>query len=160
MTPNFDFWADIDGDGDIDVFTPNLAPTSAVRDRLYLNDGRGRLVSVTDVPLVRTTGVTLHGAFGDYDQDGDLDCVLIKDGPPLLFRNDAGSFVPVEAKLPRTAGGASWVDYDNDGLLDLYLDRGQGGSATNSLLRNLGDGSFEPVVNRLTTHRATRQGST
>ena len=43
LVPNFDFWADIDGDGDIDVFAPNLGPTTAVRDRLYLNDGRGLL---------------------------------------------------------------------------------------------------------------------
>lgn len=159
VAPNLNFWADYDFDGDLDIFVPDLSGARR-QDLLFRNEGGGRFTVVEDSPLLRTPGTTWHGAWGDYDQDGDFDCLLVKNGPPRLFRNDNGVFAPATVEgMPDTAGGAYWVDFDNDALVDLYLDRGQASASTNSLLRNLGDGRYEHVTSVLTTTRARRQGS-
>ncbi len=66
------------------------------------------------------------GAWGDYDNDGDLDLLLYgSDGSTFqldLWRNDQGAFSKVTAGLPSVPGVlATWGDYDNDGYLDLAL---------------------------------------
>jgi len=66
-------------------------------------------------------------AWGDYDNDGDLDLVLT--GEPgnaipatYIYRNDNGTFQDIGANLPGfSEGSADWGDYDNDGDLDLLL---------------------------------------
>jgi len=160
LTSNTDFWADIDDDGDLDVFVSNVDGSAQHRDRLYLNDGHASFTAITNIPLVMTSGITFHGAWGDYDNDGDFDVVLCKSGPPIFFRNDEGAFVQTDIGLPSTAGGFVWVDLDNDALLDLYIQRGQGSPATNSILRNLGNGTFASVIDVVTTTKAQRQGGT
>jgi hypothetical protein len=157
LIPNLNFWADYDLDGDLDVFVPDLSNKQR-QDLLFRNEGGGRFTVIKDWPMLQTPQYTWHGAWGDYDQDGDFDCLLIKSGPPLLFRNDGGTFTPADIGLPATGGGAYWLDFDNDALVDLYLERGQGWADTNSLLRNLGDGTYEHVASVLTS-RARRQGS-
>ena len=72
-----------------------------------------------------------HGlAWGDFDGDGDQDLYATnRPGPNRLYRNDGGGFTDIAAN-PATAvdngdqgTSVSWVDYDNDGDLDLYLAR-------------------------------------
>jgi enediyne biosynthesis protein E4 len=63
---------------------------------------------------------------GDYDNDGFEDLLLYRYGRPELFRNEGGrTFTPVGegAGLPRrvNANSATWLDYDRDGRLDLFL---------------------------------------
>ncbi|HQO09667.1 MAG TPA: FG-GAP-like repeat-containing protein [Clostridiales bacterium] len=69
-----------------------------------------------------------HADWGDYDNDGDLDLVMIgyNSNSPYyysrIYRNDAGVFVDINAGLPGfNSGSADWGDYDNDGDLDLLL---------------------------------------
>ena len=74
------------------------------------------------------------GAWGDYDNDGDLDILLTGDtGSELISRvynNDAGSFTDIVAGLPGVdASSVAWGDYDNDGNLDILL-TGDTGSET------------------------------
>lgn len=125
---------------------------------------------------VRGTGVCMGAIWGDFDGDGYEDVLVYKWGKPELFRNDGGkTFVRVteQAKLPAWANlnAAIWVDYDRDGKLDLFLAGYWADDvnlwklattkmmptsfeyATNGgrkyLLRNVGDGSFEDVTERM-----------
>ncbi len=88
-------------------------------------------------------------AWGDYDGDGwpDLYVVSHRGGNRLYRNNGNGTFTEVTAKAgvgdPDGFGmGATWVDYDNDGHLDLSVtNRGP-----NRLYRNNGDGTFTDVA--------------
>jgi len=88
-------------------------------------------------------------AFGDYDNDGDLDVFasLTNFGANTLFRNDGNNVftdVTAQAGIGDTGIGLSCVfgDYDNDGDLDLYV----GNAGANVLYRNEGDGHFTDVT--------------
>ena len=128
-------WGDYDNDGNLDLFVGN----DGVANRLYHNQGDGTFVDVAgDTPLGGATAA-VGAAWGDYDNDGDLDLCVVPGGPTSrLFRNDGGGrFVDV-AGAPLTSirrgQGVAWGDYDNDGRLDLYVS--SYGSA-NMLFRNV-----------------------
>jgi hypothetical protein len=121
-------WADIDGDGDSDLFIGfNGSPN-----RLYRNDN-GVLVDVASELGLAEERSTRTSAWGDFDSDGDPDLFLgyprrRGDERPVtkLYRNDGSSFVEVAAAVGlQVAEGstrqASWIDYDADGDLDLFL---------------------------------------
>jgi hypothetical protein len=121
-------WFDYDNDGDLDLF---LAVSIGTPDRLYRNDGVGATPQFTDVAPgagLADTGNTGSATLGDYDDDGDLDIYLIKDGGNRLYRNDGVGATPQFTDVAGTAGvninagvGADWGDYDGDGDLDLYV---------------------------------------
>ena len=117
-------WVDYDGDGDLDLFvgmryTPN---------RLYRNDG-GSFVDVAAEVGLADLEDTRAGAWGDYDGDGDPDLYVgypaTAGAPNRLYRNDGGSFSDVApglgVDLVGTSRQPSWVDYDGDGDLDLFV---------------------------------------
>ncbi|MFH1680534.1 MAG: FG-GAP-like repeat-containing protein [Candidatus Eisenbacteria bacterium] len=141
-------WADYDNDGDLDVFVANAqgAAGSSV-DRLYRNDS-GTFVDATHGPLL-TPRDSEGVAFGDYDNDGDLDLyVSVYTNQNRLFRNDNGVFADVTTAPLNHVGtgiGVAWGDYDNDGDLDLYLCNGTA-AYPNRLFRNNGNGTFTDVT--------------
>ncbi len=112
------------------------------------NEGQYRL------PEIMAAG----GAFLDFDADGDLDIYLVQSGPlpgsksstrgtSRLYRQDAGGrFTDVTASsgLGGTGYGTGVAvgDYDNDGLVDVYV----ANYGPDELYRNLGGGSFENVT--------------
>jgi hypothetical protein len=96
-----------------------------------------------------------HGcAWGDYDEDGDLDLYQTRgarDGMILksnfLYRNDGIRFTDVAEAAgvtdpPGRARSAAWLDYDNDGNLDLFVGNAARADGPNALFRNLGNGVF------------------
>ncbi len=163
---------DFNRDGWQDLYVTNSGEDSL--NRLYRND-HGTFVDVAgQVGLAdvnrRASGVSMGSVWGDFDNDGWEDVLVYKYGRPELFRNIEGrSFTPVgeRAGLPPwvNANSATWLDYDRDGNLDLFIAGYWPESvnlwqlettrvmpesfeyATNGgrkyLLRNRGDGTFE-----------------
>ena len=116
-------WGDYDNDGDLDFIMAGINAAGDKDARLYSNDeGNFDEASKTFVG-VEDAAV----AWGDYDNDGDLDLVLLGNGSNgdvcIIYRNDGGDvFTDIEAGLPGISNGdASWGDYDNDGDLDLFV---------------------------------------
>ena len=140
-------WGDYDNDGDLDLYVSSYNYGS----RLYRNDGGG----VFSSPWASNTPPNDHYdgtgvAWGDYDNDGDLDLYLgqANGQPNRLFRNDGSdTFTDVTNGLPLgDAGdtyGVAWGDYDKDGDIDLYI--ANLGTA-NKLLRNDGVSGFTDVT--------------
>ena len=92
-------------------------------------------------------------AWGDYDNDGDLDIVAVGTYQPhALFRNNGdGTFTNVADAAgiadPRGGWGSLFADYDNDGYVDLYITRGGwSGADENTLYHNNRDGTFTDVT--------------
>lgn len=124
-------WGDYDNDGDLDVIVTGHIPNlQAPKTRLYRNDG-GAFVYVSTATFqgVGTSAV----AWGDYDNDGDLDIALSGIGTAvaipgetrhlMVYRNNGtGTFSPAwTAPVGLAKGSLAWGDYNNDGSLDLLV---------------------------------------
>ena len=139
-------WADYDGDGDLDM----AVSLKSGEIRLYRND-KGKLVSVGGALGLPTSGHEYRAiSWGDYNGDGKLDLfagATARDKPSALFHNDGKRFRDIADMLGLTMTGRiarqnNWIDFDNDGDLDLYATNRAGG---NRLYRNTGV-AFTPVA--------------
>ena len=125
-------------------------------DRLYRNEGNGKFTDISD-----SSGIGTHAGTGmgmicfDYDQDGDTDVFVGNDVMGnFVFQNDGtGKFTEVGlfsgtafdiAGKPQGSMGLACGDYDNDGLIDLFVTSYDRELAT--LYRNLGNGFFEDTT--------------
>lgn len=178
---------DYDGDGYLDVYLVNGAAIPSLKkespaywNRLFHNNHDGTFTDVTEKEGVAGAGYGMGVAVGDYDNDGWPDLFLANvTGNQLFHNNGDGTFTDVTAKArlqgatldgkKMWSAGAGWFDYNNDGLLDLFVvnyckwEVNQdpyctiGGGARgychpqyyapthNSLYRNNGDGTFTDV---------------
>ncbi len=144
-------WGDYDNDGDADLF---LANTNGENNQLFRNDA-GLFVEITSGNVVNDGGNSVGGTWGDYDSDGDLDLFVTNASmlePNFLYNNNGdGTFTKVTSGAIVTdisnAHGASWIDYDNDGDLDLTVANDQ---FNNFLYSNNGDGTFTKLTNAIT----------
>lgn len=115
---------DFDNDRDLDIC---LANYSFAPNRLYRNDGNGSWTSVSTAFTAANFKNCLSNAWGDFDNDGDLDVIFTRDSQQkaLLFFNDGeGNFIQdTSSPLAQNSisTGASIGDYDNDGDLDVFL---------------------------------------
>ena len=116
--------ADVDGDGLYDIYFVNQVGGN----ELWRNLGDGRFKNITAQADVGLAGrVSVGAAFADIDNDGDQDLfVTTVRGGNVLFENDGhGHFKDItnDAGLGLVAhsSGAFFLDYDNDGLVDLLV---------------------------------------
>lgn len=106
---------------------PNLLNQIGPPNILYVNRGKGRFEIAEENAQLGIWSNSLQATWADYDEDGDPDVFIANDwAPDNLFRNDGESgFTDVTKEAGLTefgfAMGATWGDYDNDGLQDLYV---------------------------------------
>ncbi len=115
-------WGDYDHDGDLDFVMVGSPWSGDLVARVYHNNGNG---TFTDIGAGLPGMYLGTAAWGDYDNDGDLDLLLSGDTRSgivtRIYRNDAGVFSDIGAGLPDVAASVAWGDYDNDGDLDILL---------------------------------------
>jgi hypothetical protein len=125
---------DYNGDGWLDLFVVNgsrLEGFGAARpptNRLYRNNGKGAFTDVTEAAGVGQSGWGNGVCAGDVDNDGDEDLFVTYWGPNLLLVNDGkGKFAEAAAKAgvagpaKEWSSGCTFLDYDRDGRLDLFV---------------------------------------
>ena len=163
------FWADLDGDGRLDLYLTNVGPNA-----VWWNRGDGTFEEGRDTGLEDPL-FSVGAAFLDYDGDGRLDVAVANyldstpeweaaqpqmqlrvpedymGQPSHLFHNEGGrkfrnaakeaglAFPPSEMKTL----GIAVIDYDGDGKDDLYFVNDR---TANRLFHNLGGGTFEEVT--------------
>ena len=177
---------DYNNDALLDIFFTNGAAIPSLEktgpeywNRLFRNNGDGTFTDVTEKAGLQGIGYSMGVAAGDYDNDGFVDLYVTGVNHNQLFHNNGdGTFTDVTEKagvsgiIPKYGKAwsiaAGWFDYNNDGLLDLFvvnylnyniktatLCRNQGLPAycspvdflgmPNILYRNNGDGTFTDV---------------
>lgn len=141
-------WADYDNDGLIDFY---MALRGGVPGRLFHNVGGKSFEQVWTGDFAAIAGDARTCAWGDADGDGDPDLFVgnfvTKDESArnFLFRNNGGVFTKWEVNgittTPNLTYGASWIDFDMDGDLDLFISN-VGLRDRNELYENLAAGEF------------------
>jgi T5SS/PEP-CTERM-associated repeat protein len=141
-------WGDYDNDGRPDLLLAGAGSGGNIT-RIYRNNGDNTFSD---------SGISLPGitqgdaAWGDYNNDGRLDVVVhgntVSSGKiTWIYRNNGdNTFTDISAGLTGDSwGSVAWMDYNNDGKLDLLIS-GTSGSTNNLLYRNNGGGSFTEMA--------------
>lgn len=139
-------WRDFNHDGLLDLLVVDWSRKIV----LYQNNPDGRFTKVVADPLVSFGSQSVGCAWADFDNDGWSDVFVSGfSGANFLFGNDGhGAFTRITGRLPASdtasSDGCAWGDYDNDGLLDLFVTNPNRGG--NRLYRNKGDGTFGTIT--------------
>ena len=153
-------WADIDNDGDFDLFIANYGQAN----QLYINNNGFFTENVGSVIASVSTN-SFGSSFADVDNDGDLD-LLVCNGflasqttNFLYINNGTGNFsLDMSSDLAVHQGwtyGCAFGDYDNDGWLDVLLANNLNENQTNSLFHNTGTGNNWVKLNLVGTQSNT-----
>ncbi len=173
-------WADVDDDGDLDLLVTrsSLEDEAAIPEPLSVALYRaedGALTNVTSAAGLTAEGYWQGATFGDLDEDGDLDLIVMGGPRPVpdhqtqlgfngsanrFWRNKGdGTFEDMTSTIGCTGAddgegwGAQLLDFDRDGRLDMFLTNDFRGD---TLCRNEGSGVFSDVSHK----RLDLQGET
>lgn len=139
-------WIDIDNDRDNDLFIAKCnaggSPSPRSENELHQNNGNRSFTEIASTLNLKDDINTWSAAWGDYDNDGDMDCFVgssVSGIQHKLMRNDGNTFTDVSVSSGVTSSQAFYhenvfIDFDNDGWLDIYVN--------GDILYNDGDGTF------------------
>ena len=151
---------DFTGDDYLDIVVSTWDPSGQMR--FFINNRDGTFSDATEKANLNGLTGGLNLAHADYDNDGDLDILVLRGAwlrkwgrvPNSLLRNNGdATFTDVtfeaglgEDHFPAQAG--AWADYDKDGDVDLYIGNESIGDSIppSNLFRNNGDGTFTDVA--------------
>jgi hypothetical protein len=149
-------WADVNRDGYLDAYVCNynfnFDGTETITNYLFESNGDGTFSEVAmQRGIDNGAQPSFQPAFIDYNNDGWPDLHVINDRNPwtnaLYLNNGDGTFTDVSQQsgvgVSIDAMSNTIGDFDNDGLLDIYMSNNQTG---NVLFRNAGDGTFSDVA--------------
>jgi enediyne biosynthesis protein E4 len=125
-------FVDYDNDGWLDIFllsgTQLDGNPKGATNRLYHNNRNGTFTDITEKAGLLKTGWASAVTVGDFDNDGYDDLFVTYWGQNVLYRNNGnGTFTDVTEKAgllhsgDRWGSGCTFVDYDRDGKLDLFI---------------------------------------
>jgi len=137
-------WIDYDNDRDIDMFLAKCGGEQARRvNELFRNNGNSSFTEVGAAAGLADPIQTWSSAWGDYDNDGDMDCFVgssdSNEEHKLMRNNGDGTFTDVSIDSGVMASQEFYheqmfIDFDNDGWLDIFVN--------GDILYNDGDGTF------------------
>ncbi|PSR55465.1 RNA-binding protein [Adhaeribacter arboris] len=139
--------ADYDKDGDLDLFVGGhvlgYQYGNSPRSYLLINNGQGKYSDQTAqlAPTLRQAGMVTDASWADYDQDGDLDLMVVGDWMPIrIFENQKNKLVETTQPNGLASSAGLWqtiqaADFDNDGDLDFVV----GNLGTNTKFRKRPD---------------------
>ncbi len=155
-------WSDYDYDGDLDLFIARDQGFWPAPSSLYRHESDGTFTNVSQEAGIHVTGFASVAVWGDYNRDGFSDLYVARhdayrngtETSNLLFRNrgdgafeEVGAIAGVDDTLDSQT--AVWVDFDNDGWLDLSVvnfNFQPPDSEPDRLYKNNGDGTFSDVA--------------
>jgi predicted nucleotidyltransferase len=139
-------WGDYDNDGDLDILLTGQAGSASIS-KIYRNEGNNTFTEQTGISL---TGVSSGSvAWGDYDNDGDLDILLTgrtsSGRISKIYRNNGNNTFTEQTGISLTGvsdSSVAWGDYDNDGALDIILTGDTGSKRISKIYKNNGNNTF------------------
>ncbi|MBD3290253.1 hypothetical protein GF337_15715, partial [candidate division KSB1 bacterium] len=138
-------WGDYDNDGYDDLFITNYEKNNF----LLRNKGDGSFEQIYHLIVANDNGKSSSASWADYDNDGDLDLYVANmNQENYLYQNTGdGAFIKITTGDIATdmeySISCSWIDYDGDGFLDMFVSN-YGGN--NSLYHNNADGTFTKIT--------------
>lgn len=137
---------DVDGDGDLDVYSANDGGYQVVPNQLWLNDGNANFTMATDCACDRPM-YAMGASFSDWNEDQLPDIYVSNIGPQLYLMSDTpGTFVDMTlasgALIPQepehmSSWGISTTDFDRDAFDDLFVTFGRSESDIESIFGTL-----------------------
>jgi len=136
-------WADFDDDTNLDLFVSHSGTN-----RFYEHNGGDVFQETASVKGVTGSGIQRGAAWGDVNNDGwaDLyvassasDFLFLNSGPPNFTFSDISGAAGINSPSTINSGGVAWVDFDNDGDLDIFVTNIGG---ADRLFRNNGNSTF------------------
>jgi hypothetical protein len=143
-------WIDYDNDNDLDLYITN-GYRYGEDNFLYRNEN-GVFVQIFNQPLVNDSLPSDGSSWGDFNNDGLPDLAVVtwwNKLNQLYTNNGSGNFSLLNTSPVSTvqtySETCSWGDYDNDGLLDLFVTNSDGTLHRNLLYKNTGNNNFVKI---------------
>lgn len=144
-------WIDVNNDNHIDLFISN-GPSGGQNNSLYLNSGNGNFTQVLTDSIVLDNRSSDGATFADVNNDGNIDAFVVNwynQNNLFYLSNGDGTFMKNNSQIVSNDQGysetAAWGDYNNDGLLDLYVTN-SAGIKKNYLYHNDGNNTFSKII--------------